>query len=117
MVSCAAFNPRTHLREDLRASSGQWRENKIFLFDIGLFQGCVLCVFQLLLDLRAPLKPNNGYHFKDIAIVLHDRAFADDISITSSTRKVAGEDQAELLGTTEILEDACQGLATHLEAR
>jgi len=63
---------------------------KFFVFDIGLFQGCVLscilfnCVFQLLLDLIKPLS-ENGYHFKDIAVVLHDQAFADDISITTAT--------------------------------
>ena len=61
-----------------------------FLFDLGLFQGCVLscvlfsCVFQLLLDMLAPLAEQNGYHFKDSPIVLHDQAFADDLSILSS---------------------------------
>ena len=62
-----------------------------FLFDLGLFQGCVLsctlfkCVFQLLLDLTGALTADNGYHFKAIPVVLHDQAFADDISILSST--------------------------------
>jgi hypothetical protein len=68
-----------------------------FLFDIGLFQGCVLscilfnCVFQMLLDLIAPLH-ENGYHFKgtrkeevESPIILHDQAFADDLSIITST--------------------------------
>ena len=68
----------------------EWR-TKFFLFDLGLFQGCVLscilfnCVFQLLLNLTSPLALENGYHFKDISTVLHDQAFADDISITSSS--------------------------------
>ena len=58
----------------------------MFLFDLGLFQGCVLscilfsCVFQLLLDMLAPLAEPNGYQFKDSPIVLHDQAFADDLS-------------------------------------
>src|SRR6185437_2333568 len=43
------------------------------------------CVFQLLLDLVNPLALEHGYHFKDIPTVLHDQAFADDLSITSST--------------------------------
>ena len=41
-----------------------------FLFDIGLFQGCVLsailfiCVFQLLIDFLQPLREKYGYHSK-----------------------------------------------------
>lgn len=72
----------------IRVGNGRTR---FFLFDIGLFQGCVLscilfnCVFQLLLDLTAPLSIDHGYHFKDIPTVLHDQAFADDLSITSAT--------------------------------
>ena len=64
-----------------------------FRFDIGLFQGCVLScslfssVFQLLLDLLDPLTEKHGYHFKDSSIILHDQAFADDISITSYSPK------------------------------
>jgi len=42
-------------------------------------------VFQLLLDLTGPLAEAHGYKFKDIPVVLHDEAFADDISITTST--------------------------------
>jgi len=67
---------------------------KFFLFDIGLFQGCVLscilfnCVFQLLLDLIKPLGEHHGYKFKDAAVVLHDQAFADDISITTSSSEL-----------------------------
>ncbi len=62
---------------------------------LGLFQGCVLscilfnCVFQLLLNLVARLSNANGYKFKEIPIVLHDQAFADDISITSSNPELA----------------------------
>ena len=64
---------------------------RFFFFDLGLFQGCVLsctlfkCVFQLLLDLTGALAADNGYHFKEIPVVLHDQAFADDISILSAT--------------------------------
>jgi hypothetical protein len=62
----------------------------IFKFDIGIFQGCVLscilfnCVFQLFLDLVSPLGAANGYTFKDTKVMLHDQAFADDLSIVSS---------------------------------
>ena len=72
----------------------EWK-TPFFVFDIGLFQGCVLscilfnCVFQLLLNLVAPLSKKNGYNFKDSSVVLHDQAFADDISIMSSTPKLA----------------------------
>ena len=61
-----------------------------FLFDIGLFQGCVLscilfnCVFQLILDMVSPLASENGYTFKGTRVLLHDQAFADDLSIVSS---------------------------------
>jgi vacuolar-type H+-ATPase subunit C/Vma6 len=48
-------------------------------------------VFQLLLNLVTPLSNKNGYTFKDVSVVLHDQAFADDISITSSTPKLAQE--------------------------
>ncbi len=66
------------------------KRTDFFVFHIGLFQGCVLscilfnCVFQMLLDLIAPLSELHGYKFKDIPVVLHDQAFADDISITTS---------------------------------
>ncbi len=49
----------------------------------------VHCVFQLLLDLIAPLAQKNGYHFKDIPTVLHDQAFADDLSILASTPELS----------------------------
>src|SRR5690242_17985942 len=66
------------------------KTSDIFKFDIGLFQGCVLscilfnCVFQMLLDLIAPLAEAHGYKFKDLPVVLHDQAFADDLSILTS---------------------------------
>jgi len=41
-------------------------------------------VFQVLLDMIAPLSKLHGYKFKDMPVVLHDQAFADDISITTS---------------------------------
>jgi hypothetical protein len=76
--------------------SKDWR-TPFFLFDIGLFQGCVLscilfnCVFQLLLNMVAPISLKNGYEFKDVPVVLHDQAFADDISILSSSPELAQE--------------------------
>ena len=60
-----------------------------FLFDIGLFQGCVLstilfdCVFQLLLDFLAPLEVV-GYKFKAIPVQRLTRAYADDLNLTAS---------------------------------
>ena len=59
-----------------------------FLFDIGLFQGCVLstilfdCVFQLLLDF---LERDNkkGYKFKVALVQRLARAYADDLNATA----------------------------------
>ena len=58
-----------------------------FLFDIGLFQGCVLstilfdCVFQLLLDFLKP-KTCLGYEFKSTSTVQNFlKAYADDLTI------------------------------------
>ena len=60
-----------------------------FLFDIGLFQGCVLstilfdCVFQLLLDFLKPTKML-GYHFKTIEdTTALTKAYADDLTLIS----------------------------------
>ena len=66
------------------------KRTKFFVFNIGLFQGCVLswklfnCVFQMLLDMIAPLSELHEYKFKDMAVVLYGQAFADDISVTTS---------------------------------
>ena len=76
-----------------RLQTKSW-SSPTFHFDIGLFQGCVLscilfsCVFQLLLDLLKPLSIHRGYQFKDSTIVLHEQAFADDLSIVSSSPKL-----------------------------
>ena len=58
-----------------------------FLFDIGLFQGCVLstilfnCVFQLLLDFLQPQKML-GYKFKNPSQVsTFTKAYADDLTL------------------------------------
>jgi hypothetical protein len=58
-----------------------------FLFDIGLFQGCVLstilfdCVFQLLLDFLRPQKAL-GYCFKSTpSVSTHKKAYADDLTL------------------------------------
>ena len=59
-----------------------------FLFDIGLFQGCVLstilfdCVFQLLLDFLNPLEAF-GYKFKATDSQRLTRAYADDLALTA----------------------------------
>ena len=59
-----------------------------FLFDIGLFQGCVLstilflCVFQLLIDALRPYEDKLGYKFKMAqAIKLLAEAYADDLAL------------------------------------
>jgi len=39
----------------------------------------------MLLDMIKPFSNAHGYSFKDIPVILHDQAFADDISITTST--------------------------------
>lgn len=63
-----------------------------FLFDIGLFQGCVLstilfdCVFQLLLDMLAPNK-HLGYTYKGVDITKLDRAYADDLALSTKNTK------------------------------
>ena len=68
-----------------------------FLFDIGLFQGCVLstilfnCVFQLLLDMLKPLI-NKGYTIKNTKIVKLSLAYADDLSLV--TNSVRGNQEA-----------------------
>ena len=60
-----------------------------FLFDIGLFQGCVLstilfdCVFQLLIDFLIPTK-KLGYTFKAAPeITINTKAYADDLTLTA----------------------------------
>lgn len=62
-----------------------------FLFDIGLFQGCVLstilfdCVFQLLLDFLADAP--GGYEYKAALGKRLSRAYADDLNLTATTCK------------------------------
>ena len=62
-------------------------ETGFFLFDIGLFQGCVLstilfdCVFQLLLDFLKPLESSLGYHLKGIDLCTFLKAYADDLAL------------------------------------
>jgi hypothetical protein len=73
-----------------------------FLFDIGLFQGCVLssilfdAVFNLLLDMLEK-DADLGYTFKDRAVSLLDQAYADDLSLSSSTP----EKNQQALDTTD----------------
>ena len=64
-----------------------------FLFDIGLFQGCVLstilfdCVFQLLLDFLKPVE-NLGYTFKSAPeICINSKAYADDLTLVANNAK------------------------------
>lgn len=70
-----------------KVQTKQWSTG-FFLFDIGLFQGCVLstilfdCVFQLLLDF---LEQDNkkGYKFKVALVQRLARAYADDLNLTA----------------------------------
>lgn len=71
-------------------STNNWSTG-FFLWDIGLFQGCVLstilfdCVFQLLLDFLHPVN-KLGYEFKSAPTVsTSKKAYADDLSLI--TRK------------------------------
>lgn len=63
-----------------------------FLFDIGLFQGCVLstilfdCVFQLLLDFLGQGN-KKGYKFKGAQVQRLARAYADDLNVTAHNAK------------------------------
>ena len=63
-----------------------------FLFDIGLFQGCVLstilfdCVFQLLLDYLRPIQ-HLGYSHKSVLVTCFEKAYADDLNLTTKNPK------------------------------
>ena len=70
----------------------EWTSN-FFLFDIGLFQGCVvstilfLCVFQLLLDFLQPLREKYGFHIKQINVKALAEAYADDLALETRNAK------------------------------
>jgi hypothetical protein len=74
--------------ERLRAfvTTSKWTTG-FFLFDIGLFQGCVLstilfdCVFNLMLDFLAPLH-RLGFQLK-CGVRTMEKAYADDLNITT----------------------------------
>ena len=98
-VQALIFNYYEHLRATVEAND--WSTG-FFLFDIGLFQGCVLstilfdCVFQLLLDYLKPIS-NLGYTFKlakfnSQNITKLDLAYADDLALC--TRTTAGNQKA-----------------------
>ena len=63
-----------------------------FLFDIGLFQGCVLstilfdCVFQLLLDFLVPIN-HLAYKSKLLDSAALSKAYADDLALITSSSK------------------------------
>ena len=70
--------------------SKEWSTG-FFLFDIGLFQGCVLstilfdCVFQLLLDFLKPTDNRIGYNFKKTPEVkVMAKAYADDLTLIAN---------------------------------
>ena len=73
-------------------TANDW-STSFFLFDIGLFQGCVLstilfdCVFQLLLDF---LSPHHclGYKYKATpSVQTFDKAYADDLTLITRNSK------------------------------
>src|SRR4051812_2708036 len=74
------FGQRNGKRRSFSSISACSRDVSCILFD---------CVFQLLLNMVAELTVSNGYKCKDSAVVLHDRSFADDISVMSSCPKLA----------------------------
>ena len=85
MIRSLIFNYYEQLMAKIETK--EWSTG-FFLFDIGLFQGCVLstilfdCVFQLLLDFLKPME-KAGYQFKLVNIRRLTRAYADDLSLTS----------------------------------
>jgi hypothetical protein len=66
-----------------------------FLFDIGLFQGCVLssilfiCVFQLLIDFLAPHREECGFKFDQAAMKALTEAYADDLALIAKDAAAA----------------------------
>ena len=84
-----------------------------FLFDIGLFQGCVLsailflCVFQLLLDLLKPLEDKAAYSFKmTTSVKILSEAFADDLSLVTrntAMNQLAVNKTQDFLAWTETM--------------
>jgi hypothetical protein len=70
----------------------EWTSD-FFLFDIGLFQGCVvssilfLCVFQLLLDFLRPLREKHGFAFKAAKTKALAEAYADDLALATKNAK------------------------------
>ena len=64
-----------------------------FLFDICLFQGCVLstilflCVFQLLLNLLQPLREKHGFLLKQVNTRTLADAYADDLALVTKDTK------------------------------
>jgi hypothetical protein len=67
-------------------------ETRNFLYEIGLFQGCVLstilfdCVFNLLLDFLKPLN-ELGYTHKFVNVTRLAHAYADDLCLKTSSPK------------------------------
>lgn len=75
-----------------KVKTKEWTSD-FFLFDIGLFQGCVLstilflCVFQLLLDFLKPLKEKYGFKFKQARTKALAEAYADDLALLTRNTK------------------------------
>lgn len=90
MIQNLVFNYYEMLKAKVQTNN--WSTG-FFLFDIGVFQGCVLstilfdCVFQLLLDMLAPLSKKHGYTFKTSLITKLNSAYADDLAVTAKSPK------------------------------
>jgi hypothetical protein len=75
-----------------KVKTKEWTSG-FFLFDTGLFQGCVLstilflCVFQMLLDFLKPLREEHGFQFKQADLKLLAEAYADDLAQVTKTVK------------------------------
>ena len=83
-----------------------------FLFDIGLFQGCVLstilflCVFQLLLDFLQPLREKHGFLLKQVNVRALADAYADDLALVTKDTKgnqVCCDETVKWLDWTETM--------------
>jgi hypothetical protein len=86
-----------HIYYDMLFATIETREwsSKCFTYEIGVFQGCVISpllfnmVFNLLLDLLSPRTDEAGYELKKTNVVIHDLAYADDLSIVARSPQEA----------------------------
>ena len=104
-----------------KVCTDEW-STEFFLYESGLFQGCVISailfdlVFQLLLDL-VQQKVKTGYNFKEIGAYIAQLAYADDHSLIASNpqnMQLLCNEVAEWLKWTNCMEakpKKCRALA------